>query len=618
MTRTVAAALLFALSSAPAFAAPPAAPPAPPPGELRFLEELRVEPSKGGTRIGADLQKLDPGRFIKVGMEWERDAKNRPTRPRFKVLDLQQRRVVEVVIPLEQLPRAATELLGQAPPPELVHHDGERTSMIFRESRNSKEVAKYFCQYDHRAGRFSELVRLGDLNASRFLHPIGFDPQEEHFYFAFENYPPGDKEKKGPASLDLSRIGLKTLAMDWQMTLELPKRKRQLAIKGKHFSHDGRRLALVEHSERSYPIAIPPQQVYVLDLEKRTIDAFPTPLSAYGGLFARDDRSLLLGSNELGEIIRINLAQRRIDLRAKGITLINGLALTPSGRSLLVFANTILASPKVVEVRRADTLVLRTSIPVRLLFPGQDGVHLGFVSSEDGRMLVSPIPDASGFPAGNGVRIYEVPDDVESPAVAGTSPEALRRAQGAVAARLYADQNRIQLSIDPAEEARTPAPSFSPIVVAAGGDVVFTGTRSGNSDDDYKPGRTKPVVVRLDPSGKRRWEVVLAKEGFLDHTGARVAATADGGCVAQIFSYVNPGRYPNTRLVKLDAKGKTLWELQLRGGGDLDTPLADRLELLPDESISLGGRIYPARNVEKKWRAVVSAEGKVLSDVTGD
>jgi hypothetical protein len=187
-----------------------------------------------------------------------------------------------------------------------------------------------------------------------------------------------------------------------------------------------------------------------------------------------------------------------------------------------------------------------------------------------------------------------------------------------VAARRLAGPEKIQLHVDPKEEARTPAPSFSPIVVAPGGDVLFTGTWSANTDDDYKPGRTKPVVVRLDPAGKKRWEVSLAKPGFEEQTGARVAATADGGCVAQLYSYVRAGRYPNTRLVKLDAEGKTLWELQFRGGGELDTPLADRVELLPDGSISLAGRIYPAKNVEKKWTAVVSGAGKVLSDVTAD
>jgi len=104
----------------------------------------------------------------------------------------------------------------------------------------------------------------------------------------------------------------------------------------------------------------------------------------------------------------------------------------------------------------------------------------------------------------------------------------------------------------------------------------------------------------------------------VDHTGARVAATADGGCVAQVLSYLHPGRYPVTRLVKLDGRGQTLWDLHFRGDGDLDTPLADQVELLSDGLISLRGWIYPARNVKKAWTAVVSAGGKVVSDVVGE
>jgi hypothetical protein len=616
MIRSAALAILLA-SAGPAPAAPPPAPPAGDPQQLRFLAELRVEPSKNGTRIGAELQRLDPGRFIKVGMEWVRDEKNRPRRPRFKLIDLEQRRFVEVEIPLDQLPRTHTDLLGQSPPPEIVHHDGEKTSMIFRESRDYKAVAKHFCQFDHRTGRFSDLVKLGDLSESRFLQPIGFDPQGEHLYFALENWPEG-KERRGPLSLDLARIGLKTLTVDWQLTLDLPKRKPQLGIKGGLFSHDGRRLVFIEHSELSYPKATPPQRAYLIDVDRKTVDVLPVPVSAYGAVFSRDDRYLMFGSNELGEISRVDLAKRQVDRKSKAISMIGGFALTPSGKSLLVFGNTIVGANKVVEVRRVDDLGLRTSIPVRLLFPGQDGVHPGLVSTEDGRLLVTPIYDKTGFPAGNGVRIFEVPDDVDSPATAGTSPEELRRAQAVVAAWRLAGPGKIQLHVDPADEARTPAPTFSPIVVAPGGDVLFIGTWSGNSDYDYKPGRTKPVVMRLDPAGKKRWEVSLAKPGFEEHTGARVAATADGGCVAQVYSYARASGSPNTRLVKLDAKGKTLWELQFRGGGGLDTPLADRVELLPDGSISLAGRIYPAKDVEKKWTAVVSGAGKLLSDVTGE
>ena len=72
------------------------------------------------------------------------------------------------------------------------------------------------------------------------------------------------------------------------------------------------------------------------------------------------------------------------------------------------------------------------------------------------------------------------------------------------------------------------------------------------------------------------------------------------------------------RLVKLDGRGQPLWDLHSGGDGDLDTPLSDQVELLPDGSISLTGRIYPARNVKKAWSAVVSAGGKVVSDVVGE
>jgi hypothetical protein len=198
-------ALLMALAAAPA----PAAVPERAPGQLRLAHELRFEVTKNGTRIGADPQLLG-GSFLKLGMEWERDAKNRPLRPRFKLLEVAHGRTVEVVIPLEQLPAGHRELLGAAPPPELVHHDGETTTMVFKQGR----VAAWLCQYDHRAGRFSELVKLADLGEARYLQPIGVDPPERFFYFAVELWPRGDGPKTGPTSMELSRVALRGLATD--------------------------------------------------------------------------------------------------------------------------------------------------------------------------------------------------------------------------------------------------------------------------------------------------------------------------------------------------------------------------------------------------------------------
>jgi hypothetical protein len=357
----------------------------------------------------------------------------------------------------------------------------------------------------------------------------------------------------------------------------------------------------------------------VVDLTSGKVDAYPAPFSAYGVTFSADARYLLLGSNETGELSRIDLVAGKVDRRAAGHRLIQRFALTPSGRSFLVFSNTILASPKVVEVRRVDDLGLVTSVPIRLLFPGLDGTHPGLAATADGRWLVASICEKSGFPSGTGVRIFEVPDDVGSPAVVGTGPEELRLAQAVVAARTHADAARLELAMDPDEEARSPRATFMPIVLApgAGGDVLYAATRSGNTDSDYKPGRTVPVVVRLDAAGRKRWEVALPKPGFLDHTGARVAATSDGGCIAQLYSYVHPGQSPHTRLVKLDAKGRVLWDFAFQGAGGGVPPLGDRFELLTDGAVAVTGRTHPDPAQSSPWAAVLGPDGKLRSSGVG-
>jgi sugar lactone lactonase YvrE len=51
----------------------------------------------------------------------------------------------------------------------------------------------------------------------------------------------------------------------------------------------------------------PPPQVYVIDLETKKTQAFPSSFTPYGLTFSRDGKSLLVGSFETGELIRINL-----------------------------------------------------------------------------------------------------------------------------------------------------------------------------------------------------------------------------------------------------------------------------------------------------------------------
>lgn len=585
-------------------------------GEVKFLEEVRHEDDS------RSFHPLNPDRFVEVGREWEPgDQKARLGIVHYKVFDLVERKLVRVSIPLTAFREANGAVLGPRDVPTLVHYDGAVSTMLWSQFKATKTVAKWFAQYDHRTGRFSELLKLGDHDPSRLFGELTFDPQERYLYFAAFIDEAGDIMKHKPTSMLLQRIGLKDRRVDWELEVKFPKRTRPLQLTGPGWLFDpsGKRLALIEYDDqggqRQGPVE-PPAQVYVIDVETKAIDTYPVPLSAYARFFTPDGKYLVLGSNELGEIIRIDLVAKKIDLRTKGLKLLHAFALSPSGKTFLSFANTELVSPKVVEVRRVDDLKLVASIPVRLLIPGTDHAPHALMQADGRRRLLFVGPEKKQAPKARSLRLYELPDDVDSGTVAGASAAEVSTAKGIVAARLHADAKGLQVNDDP--RTGDPQETFASVAVNPAGDAFVLGIRSGNSDGDYKPGRTTPVVLKVDAAGKLKWERPLGKKGFVDYEAGGVAATADGGCVVHVMSYVSAGAAPVVRVVKLDAAGRVQWDFRFRGAGGLNTPLADVTQLLPNGHVALSGRLYPAKDVKKAWSAELDPKGQVVFDRVED
>lgn len=124
-------------------------------------------------------------------------------------------------------------------------------------------------------------------------------------------------------------------------------------------------------------------------------------------------------------------------------------------------------------------------------------------------------------------------------------------------------------------------------------------------------------VVHLTSKGKLVWQRDLRiRGGVKEYVGARVALMDDGRVVAHVFDYYHPGGYPASRIVMHGRDGKTLWEHRLGGKGGPGTPLPDTYDVR-DGNIVMTGRFYRARNAEVPWRKVLSAEGKVVSEMIG-
>lgn len=152
---------------------------------------------------------------------------------------------------------------------------------------------------------------------------------------------------------------------------------------------------------------------------------------------------------------------------------------------------------------------------------------------------------------------------------------------------------------------------FAPVVAAQDGGLLLIGTKA-----------PRPITLRMDRLGKVLWQRDLSIKGFAEFEGCSAVATADGGFILFVLSYIASNRGPRTRLVKLDGNGRVVWDFQGRGNGGLDTPVATSLKLTASGSVQLVGHVYVSASADpraaRKWQAEVDAQGKLLHEEVGD
>jgi len=518
----------------------------------------------------------------------------------YRLLDLSTLEVVDMELPFQDLPREHLETLGlkELQGGELIHHDGNVTSVLVDQMAGWKRLATWLVQYDHRSGRFSGLVKIADVAPGGYLHPLGFDPADEHWYFAWAVRADGAAMSDGPVRYELARVDLRTLEIDWQLTLEPPRRARRLKIDSARFSADGKRLALVEYNDRAGErdqAARPQQQVYVIDLASRRVDTFPIPLSAYGAAFTPDSRFLLVGSHEQGTILRIDVVGRKQTHAVQATKTIHEFHVPPAGGYFLVVNNYELSPRKVVDVRSTEDLRLITSIPLDDLFPGCTKGSPGFASTMDGRFLLTGSCKSSPDRP-SGLWVIRPPASVAPPAAGSEAASRLVRGETLAHGQAYGKRTGIELS-------HHPMGAFRSAALSGRGNALIAGVRDASA-----------VVAKVAPSGKRLWERTLPDMHFKEQAGGVLAPTADDGCVAYFLSYLNPAANPSARLVRLDGSGKILWDLSFAGSGAANAPYAnDGLELRPDGAVVLKGIVRVSKGVEQPWTGVVSAAGELIS-----
>lgn len=562
---------------------------------LWLVKEVTPEAMGAGPDFSARWRRLSANRYHLLG------AVREPRRPpRHRLLDLQTLEVVETRLPFEDFPREHLAALGigKLQGAELLHHDGEVTTMLVDQMDGWRRKAVHLVQYDHRAARFSRLLKIADVVPGGYLHPLGFDPADAHWYFAWAVRAEGAAPSDGPLRYELARVDLRTLEIDWRLTLAPPPRARRLKLDSATFSPDGSRLALVEYDDlagrRDRP-ARPPAQAHVVELASRRIDAYPVPLSAYGVAFTPDSRFLLVGSQEEGTIVRIDTVGRRQTHAVQATKTIHELHAPPGAGYFLVVYDYERTSRKVVDVRSTADLAPITSIPIGDLFPGCQGSP-GFQRTIDGRFLLTS-GCAAGRPGGAAsLLVLRPPERIAPPAPGSDAAARLRLGETLALGKDHARRVGI-------ERSEHPMGAFTSAAVSAGGSALVAGVR-----------RAAAVVAKVGPDGQRRWERVLPAKRFEEQAGGVLAPTADDGCVAYFLSYLTPGHGVSARLVRLDAAGEVLWDLNFAPEGTPNAPYAnDGLELRPDGSVLLRGIVVVSKGVERPWTAVVGPDGKLRS-----
>jgi hypothetical protein len=529
--------------------------------DVRRVRELQLH-------SGGFVEWIHADRYVRMKTEWDRTPRGASVT--FVVADLREQKLLRLPFALEDFRRAHPTLFTGPPGVELLHFDG--TSALVRFDRREPErTLSYYASWNPATQTVTEPRALGEVvyasiagkrQVSRLTYLVGPDPAASRLYFAEVTY--DDRPKRGdlgPLAIRFFRLTFPDLAEDgWELALALPRRGRQLPAETyRAFSPDGRRFALAEYYDRASEResrAVPPPQVYVLDLERRTVSRYPIPRTPYGLAFSRDGRYLAVGSHEEAQIIRIDLDAGRIDRRVKSQTHIQAFATTASGSSLLVMSDHI-GVPRSIEVRRWSDLGLQETIPVSRLFPGLAGFDpSGVHASQDGRWLVTPRYAPDGYPdrADAGLVTFAIDERPAAPSVARADPAALVRA--------HVERYGVRLYQYFLNRVGNGDGYVAPMAGNAQGEAFVIGTTSDLPEDaPYRSGTTQPYAIWVDAKGKVVWARSLRSgTTFTDYQGAGAVATPEGDFVAFVLCSIGPHGGAYGRIVRLDRRGRVVWD----------------------------------------------------------
>ncbi|MCR9142826.1 MAG: hypothetical protein NXI24_11285 [bacterium] len=355
---------------------------------------------------------LHPEGYVYIGREWLRDANNKATAVAFAYAHLPSQKTGSFELPLMKLKAENAKLLtrGRFPSANLVAFDGRRAGFVLQDSRRANKEScvfhgwdrrHYFVSLDTRSGELSELREIGAPGVRESFYAAGAD--DEYLYYALYSNEGGCGQYK---SVRMNRVSLDSLEIDedWQIDL-----KTKGVIAKPKFTGDRKYLAILNYTERGVAAKNPPDGFFV-EIASRKQYRFTLPVTPYA--FACTPAECLVGSSQAGTIVRLPLDGGKSKVVAKGLRLMNHFVVTPGGKRALIFWNAI-SGPKHVAVR--DFPQMGRKNEQKLSTGKVFGAPRGFrpesmVWSADGRYLLIPKPEQSGFADDESILIFEVKD----------------------------------------------------------------------------------------------------------------------------------------------------------------------------------------------------------------
>ena len=527
----------------------------------------------------------------------------------YKMLDYKTMKVKNLIVPMDHFPAGHMETLAMKTVHngDIIHYNGKISTVKFDRRVNYKNTAEYICQYNHETGKWSELVKLSDMDDLRYLYPMGVDRQENYYYYAIAHRFNATTRLGEPTGYDLARFDLKSLEIDTLFTLNAPKRGHYLHLDHTMISPDGRWLVLSEYGDRAWRKDHPKDAqpvAYIIDTKNKTYKTSRVPDTPYGHVITPDSKHMIIGSYETGEIVKIDLETATQVAKIKSTHTIFNFWLAPSGNYFLIDYDEEKCPRKVYDVRSAHDLKLITSVLLDDLYSKPE-MSRGLHSVMDGRLIISGTTNKNDtLKRPTSILIHRLPENIRPNEPGSSTAKRLELAETIANGKIYAAKNNIE--INPKQYDMGNATS---VTIASDNNVIVTGSRS--LGDDFT---AEEVIAKLSRNGEKIWETKLPTVSQAYSSPGMHINTPDGGCVVYFMYYDKPNSYGIGRIAKIDGKGKVIYDTQF-----VYQPLANAtymtkgMELQADGSVKVSGEIFPTgKDPGIPWTGTVSAEGKLV------